>query len=213
MIEENLNTKLQNIRSVTGKINKNEDRLILEEGFLWDLITRFNKAPYEISTYLPFTKKKVYPFNAERILSVLHELAGDHSENNLIRLFSLFESLINRALKIKYGEKTSEIRGIKEIKKFIKNDMKISLSGKEENELDLIYKTRNRYVHGGGMANGDWITFYKKTGGMKSIKEGDRIKEILEDREKEIYFFSRLQDWNRLIVKISNEIENKIKTL
>ena len=102
------------ILEIYKEISKSKERHRFNEAILWTYLTQLkNSNDSEIKINLPDAKTRYSKHKIKYVITGFHKLAGEASENHLIRICSLFEVFINevaKTKKFKFGTFLCEIQ-------------------------------------------------------------------------------------------------------
>jgi len=198
------------ILSITSRINQSEDRwkalYMATWGYSYQIKAQFENTDNwdkKLEFGLPASKNNNrHVYTPHQIHSILTTRDGEFTLGNLQVLFSLFEDLLKEASKILCSSEldTSKWQNIKQF--FDENNDIISET--QLKELKLAKETRNCYIHTSGKIDQRWIDAYKEAKGNPIGLIGDELEKGFPN------LFYQIEEWNELIVILTNNIKSKI---
>jgi hypothetical protein len=199
------------IYSIIEKINQSEDKWKALYMATWRLSYQI-KSQFENTTTwdkkipfgLPSSKNKFHLYTPHKIYLILTSRDEEFTLGHLQTLFSLFEDLINESSKTLCTKKLRGLLGAK-IDDFFKLNKDLILDD-ELKELILAKETRNCYIHNKSKINKEWLDSYKNAKGNPIASVNDNLNKGFSN------LFHQIEDYNNLIVKITNNIKNKIES-
>ncbi len=201
-----------NILSIVEKINQSEDNWKALFMGMWghsyyikDQFENTTNWKKEMAFGLPSSKNKFHIYTPEKLHSILRSKDGEFTLGHLQTLFSLFEDLLNEASKILCSSKLNTSQW-PNMKKFFEEDhTKDILTDLQVKELKLAKETRNCYIHNGSKTNQIWLNSYEDVKGSPIVSKGEDLIMAFPN------VFHQIEEWQILIVDITNKIKSKIE--
>lgn len=199
------------IGSAISRINQSEDRwkalFMATWGYSYGIQAQFSgtqlwdeRIPFGL---LASKNNSQHFYTPKQIHSILTSRDGEFTLGHLQTLFSLFEDLLKESSRVLCSVEldTSKWQGIKQ---FFDEDNDL-ISETELKELKLAKETRNCYIHNNGKIDQKWIDAYTEAKGNPIASIGDELDRGFPNA------FHQIEDWNELLVSITNKIKAKIE--
>src|SRR3989344_6414374 len=204
-----------NILSIIDIINKSEDRWKATYMSFWGYASLIksqfeNTSDWdkEIKLWLPASKNRHHIYTYKQLHSILTSKDLEITLNYLQTLFSLFEELLNEASKILCSSELNTSKWIYMEEFFKENNTNDILTSPQLKELKLAKETRNCYIHKGSKINKKWLNAYKEAKGNPIASINQNLMKGFGGFKK---LFHQIEEWQDLIIEISNKIKNKIE--
>ena len=167
---------------------------------------------------LPASKIKFHPYTNEQLHKLLTNMDDYISLNHLQDMFSLLEDLVGISCQYISSTPTINPGDYGQLKSFILAENQHAQSTKgtaraplisvtEEQNLNLAKKTRNCFIHKGGLVDDNWINAYKAAKGTQCPYP---LKAKLP---RKVTHVQKIEDWHELIVKIADCLEQEIQAI
>ena len=200
------------IGSAISMINQSEDRwkalFMATWGYSYQISNQFSGTQLwdtKVSFGLPASKNnRIHTYTPHQMHSILTSRDGEFTIGHLQTLFSLFEDLLNESSKVICSNELDTSKLVNMEAFFDENND--LLSETELKEIKLAKETRNCYIHNDGKIDQKWIDAYIDAKGSPIASVGDDLKNGFTNA------FHQIEEWNELIVNITNKIKSKIES-
>lgn len=200
-----------NIGSAISRINQSEDKwkalFMATWGYSYQINNQFSGTELwdkNVQFGLPASKNNhQHTYTPEKIHSILTSRDGEFTLGHLQTLFSLFEDLLKESSKILCSSELDASKWTNIRQFFIENSD--TASETELKELKLAKETRNCYLHNNGKVDQKWIDAYNDARGISLCSIGEDLEKGFSNT------FHQIEEWNELIVNLTNRIKTKIE--